>query len=61
MLVLAVGLAMVAVYHLLSALEVGEIGAPTDIGGGLIVLVGYLTVGIGGVMVVRDLRRARQS
>ncbi len=60
-LVLVVGLTMVALYHLLSALEVGKIGAPTDIGGGLIVLVGYLTVGIGVVLVVRDLRRARQS
>lgn len=61
MLVLVVGLTMVALYHLLSALEVGKIGAPTDIGGGLIVLVGYLTVGIGVVLVVRDLRHARQS
>lgn len=56
MLVLGIGLGLAALYHLLSALEVGKIGAPTDIGGGLIALVGYITVGMGVLMIVRDLR-----
>lgn len=56
MLVLVIGLGLVALYYLLSALEVGKVGAPTDIGGGLIALVGFIAVGIGVLMIVRDLR-----
>jgi len=57
-LVLLAGLAVVAAYYLLSALEIGKIGAPTDIGGGLIALAGYVITGIGVFMIARDICRA---
>lgn len=38
---------VIAVYFALDAFNVGEIGAPTDIGGGLILLAGYILVWIG--------------
>lgn len=39
-----VGAVLVVIYHVLAALEVGKIGAPTDIGGGLILLAGYVLI-----------------
>lgn len=57
-LVLVVGLAVVGLYYVLRAMEVGKIGAPTDIGGGLIALVGYITVAVGLVMILVDIRRS---
>ncbi len=42
--VAAVGLVLVALHPLLSALGVGSIGAPTDIGGGIVAVVGVLLV-----------------
>lgn len=59
LLVFVVGLAVTALYYVLDALDVGKVGAPTDIGGGLNALVGYLTVGVGVLKVVRDLCRSR--
>ena len=59
LLVLAVGLAVTALYFVLGALQVGGIGQPTDIGGGGIVLVGYI-VTIGGLAwVIIDMVRGR--
>jgi hypothetical protein len=45
--VVGAGLVLVAVYWVLALLEVGEIGAPTDIGGGFILLAGYGLVALG--------------
>jgi len=59
LLVLIVGLAIVALYFVLRALQIGKIGQPTDIGGGAIVLLGYI-VTIGGlVWVITDMTRGR--
>jgi len=61
MVVLLSGLAVVAVYYLLSTFEIGKIGAPSDIGGGLIVLVGYVITGLGLILIGRDLIRRRSK
>jgi amino acid transporter len=59
LLVLIVGLAIVALYFVLRALQIGKIGQPTDIGGGAIVLLGYI-VTIGGLeWVITDMIRGR--
>jgi hypothetical protein len=42
--VAAAGLALVALHQVLAAVGVGSIGAPTDIGGGLIAVAGVLLV-----------------
>jgi len=60
MLVLVGGLALVAAYYLLSALEVGKIGAPGDFGGGLILLTCFLITAVGVGSVVRDVYRSRR-
>jgi len=60
--VLGVGLLLVVAYRLLKAYHVGKIGASTDIGGGLIVLLGYALVlvdAVGAVAVLVERRRAR--
>jgi len=54
-----VGVALVAAYAVLRALDVGKIGDPTDIGGGLILLVGYAVTGVGVLMLVVDVVRRR--
>lgn len=41
------GLFLIALYLALVWLGVGNVGAPTDIGGGLILLIGYFFTGIG--------------
>ena len=51
-LTLVAGLAVIGLYSVLRALEVGKIGAPTDIGGGVIALVGYIVTGVGAFLVV---------
>jgi hypothetical protein len=51
---LAIGLGIVAAYFLLAA--VSNIGDPTDIGGGLILLVGYIVTAGGLLLVGKDLR-----
>ena len=59
LLVLAVGLAIIVLYFVLRALQVGGIGQPTDIGGGGILLLGYI-VTIGGLAwVITDMVRGR--
>ena len=59
LLVLGVGFAIVVLYFVLKALQVGKIGQPTDIGGGAIVLLGYI-VTIGGLAwVITDMVRGR--
>ena len=42
-----VGLLMLALYQLLKAFEIGNFGAPADIGGGLIPLVGFIFIVVG--------------
>lgn len=61
---LLVGILLVVLYGLLSALDVGEIGQPSDIGGGLVLLVGYVLTGIAVLQIVWRLgqdRRARRK
>ena len=59
LLVLVVGLAVVALYFVLQALPIGKIGQPTDIGGGGILYLGYVTT-IGGLAwVITDMIRGR--
>lgn len=57
--VLAAGVALVGLYYLLAAVEVGGIGAPTDIGGGVMALLGFVLVITGSTMTVVSLRRRR--
>jgi len=56
---LMLGALLFVVYHVLKAFEVGKIGAPSDIGGGLILLLAYglLAVGVVGLLVA--FRRGR--
>jgi hypothetical protein len=64
LLTLVGGLALIATYALCRAFEIGEIGAPTDIGGGFILLAGYACTGIGVALAVGDFleyRRGRRS
>jgi hypothetical protein len=51
--VLGAGVVLVVLYYLLSAFHVGGIGAPTDIGGGLVALASYalLITGLVGFLV----------
>ena len=56
---IAFGLGLVVLHYVLAAFEVGGIGAPTDIGGGLIPLVGYVLIIVGLVEGVRVLRTRR--
>jgi len=58
---LLTGVLLVAAYFLLSGLEVGKLGAETDIGGGLLLLLGYVLTAVGVVLVVRDLLHHRSS
>lgn len=44
---LSAGVVLTAAYFVLDALDVGGVGEPTDIGGGFILLAGYVLVGIG--------------
>jgi len=55
LLVGVIGLAVITLYYLLSFWGVGKFGAPTDIGGGLLALLGYVVTGCGVVLIVRDL------
>lgn len=59
LLVLAVGLAIVALWFVLKALEIGGIGQATDIGGGLILLLGYAITTWGVAWVITDVVRGR--
>jgi len=53
------GVVLVASYFVLSGLDVGKIGDPTDIGGGLILLAGYVLTAVGAVRIGVDLVRHR--
>ena len=59
LLVLAVGLAIVVLYFVLKALQVGGIGQPTDIGGGGIVFLGRVVTISGLAWVITDMVRSR--
>lgn len=59
MILVIVGLLMLALYQLLKTLEIGSIGAPTDIGGGLIPLIGFILLGVGLIRLFIDFLRAR--
>ena len=58
---LAGGVALLILHAALSAFEVGAIGQPTDIGGGLIRLVGVILIVIGLVKLAIALVRSRGS
>ena len=58
---LFVGILLVVLYGLLSALDVGKIGQPSDIGGGLVLLVGYVLTGIAVLQIVRRLGQDRRT
>jgi hypothetical protein len=53
--------ALLVLYAALSAFEVGGIGQPTDIGGGLIPLVGLILIVTGLIKLVLALVRSRGS
>ncbi len=59
LLVLVAGLAVIALYLVLRALQIGKIGQPTDIGGGAILLLGYIVTIVGLVWVITDIFRGR--
>jgi hypothetical protein len=50
LLTLVLGVLLVGAYFLLKAFDV--VGQPTDIGGGLILLAGYVVTAVGAVLVV---------
>ena len=58
---LSAGVALLVLYAALSAFEVGGIGQPTDIGGGLIPLVGLILIVTGLIKLVLALVRSRGS
>lgn len=59
---LATGVTLVLLYWVLAGLEVGKIGAPTDIGGGAILLAAYALSLVGAVgILVSWLDRRRRS
>jgi hypothetical protein len=49
---IAIGIALNVLYYVLKAAEIGDIGAPTDIGGGLIPLAGYIAAAAGVVLLI---------
>jgi len=59
LLTLVLGILLVGAYFLLKAFD--AVGQPTDIGGGLILLAGYVVTAVGAVLVGRDLLRYRSS
>ncbi|CCH86150.1 protein of unknown function [Modestobacter italicus] len=60
---LALGIALHVLYQVLAAADVGRIGDPTDIGGGLIPLAGYVFLLSGIVLLIvgwTDYRASRK-
>ena len=58
---LLAGILLVALYWLLSTFSVGKIGQPSDIGGGLMLLVGYVVMGIAVLRIAWDFGRNRRA
>jgi hypothetical protein len=56
---IALGVALHVLYYVLKTAEIGKIGAPTDIGGGLIPLAGYIAAAAGVVLLILGLRDRR--
>jgi hypothetical protein len=56
---LVTGIVLLGVYLVLRALDV--VGQPTDIGGGLVLVAGYVVTAVGAVLVGRDLLRYRSG
>jgi len=54
---LVAGLVVIALYLVLQALQV--VGQPTDIGGGAILLLGYIVTIVGLAWVITDMIRGR--
>jgi hypothetical protein len=59
--VLAVGVAVIIAHVVLSAFAVDGIGAPTDIGGGMIKFVGVITTAMGIWLLGEDVQRHRRA
>ena len=57
--VLLAGVALIVAYVVLAALT--TIGDPTDIGGGFLLLIGYLTTAAGVLLVGHDLWESRST
>ena len=59
---IALGIGLVVLYQVLEVAEVGKIGAPTDIGGGLIPAAGICSGSCGVVLLITGLldRRSRR-
>ena len=49
---LSLGIALHILYEGLKAAEIGKIGAPSDIGGGVIPLVGYIAAAAGVALLI---------
>ena len=58
---LLIGAALIATYFLCRSFEIGKIGAPSDIGGGFILLAGYALSGIGCALAIGDLVEYRRN
>lgn len=57
---LLAGVILVVAYFALKLLDVGRIGDSTDLGGGAILLVGYVLTAVGAVLITRDFLRYRR-
>ncbi|GAA2720516.1 hypothetical protein [Cellulomonas aerilata] len=55
------GLVLVVAYRVLAGLRIGTFGAPTDIGGGFVLLVGYALVALGLVGLLARWLTAREA
>jgi hypothetical protein len=49
---IALGIALHVLYYVLKAAEIANIGAPSDIGGGVIPLAGYIAAAAGVVLLI---------
>jgi hypothetical protein len=61
LLTLLAGVSLAALYFVLRLLDVGKIGDPTDIGGGFILLAGYVLMAVSAVLIGRDVLRHRSG
>ena len=58
---IGLGVLLVVAYKILQAAEIGKIGAPTDIGGGLIPLAGFAAIFAGVVLLINGLLDRRSK